>query len=536
MDSLPNNDYLLCQAISRFIPGVSNNQSVMENLASSFEGSAVGLEAKGALFLLKRTLASVRPVCVANTGFTPAQLKAVLTGPVADSNGLAQVWEAITTFDPEQDATQLCPERRALCIRVKNPILDALSAVAIFERDSSQPPFEERERVWGDLYALATGQAIARGMPGQVGDHGHDGYEVEEISDAPKLIGESLWIQHLRRELHQIYIPACGSRDPDPVLILGEKGTGKDLIARYIAAYSARRHKPFIAVNCAEITDELASSRFFGHRKGSFTGSIANEPGFFRAADGGVLFLDEIAELSLRAQGTLLRVLENRTIVPLGETKKSRIDVQVILATNRDLSPAVAEGTLRADLCDRFRIQAIHLQPLHERPSDIPLLVNHFIAHHEERMGKKTAGIEPDALKAMVGYSWPGNIRELARMCSVMVAHAAPNGPISLSLLSRQLPDLSKAEWNPKAGALLLGNVSMREALRVFEREIILSRLRQFGWDIRAARKSLGLPKTTFSRHVRELQLGPFLRGEMQRSEPAMLTSEPAMRSRSVAV
>ncbi|MBC7925525.1 MAG: sigma-54-dependent Fis family transcriptional regulator [Bryobacteraceae bacterium] len=513
MDSSASKDFCLSRALSLLVPGVSVSKTMVENLAASFEGAAEGLGAgKSALFLLKRTLASIRPVGISSVGYTPQQVKAAATGRISDGTGLSYAWDVLTGFERNRQPAQLHQNSRVLCVAVSNPVLDSIAAIAIFGRDESQPAFDEQERMWADLYALAAGHAIARGIEGTV-EVCTEPFEVEEITHAPKLIGESLWSQNLRRELHQIYIPSCGVRDPDPILILGDKGTGKDLIARYINAYSARRNKPFIAVNCAEITDELASSRFFGHRKGSFTGSVGNEPGFFRAAHGGVLFLDEIAELSLRAQGTLLRVLENRTIVPLGETKESRVDVQVILATNRDPARAVAEGILRADLCDRFQIQAIYLQPLRERPSDIPLLVNHFVAYHEERMGKKVMGIDPEALKAMVGYSWPGNIRELGRVCSLLVAHATPNSSIGLNLLSRQLPGVVNSEWNPKAGALLLGNISMRDGLRIFEREMILSRLRQFNWDIRATRKSLGLPKTTFHRHLRELKLTSVMSG-----------------------
>jgi DNA-binding NtrC family response regulator len=286
------------------------------------------------------------------------------------------------------------------------------------------------------------------------------------------------------------------------VLILGEKGTGKDLVARYLHAYSARRDHPFIAVNCAEITDELASSRFFGHKKGAFTGAILDEPGFFRAAHRGFLFLDEIAELSLRAQGTLLRVLENRTLVPVGETRETRVDVQVLLATNRDPEEAVKDGSIRGDLYDRFKTQAIRLQPLRERPWDIPALAQHWIAHHERRTRKKTLGLTQEALRAMVSYSWPGNVRELARVCSLMISHAKPGSRLEPELFNHCYPEILSANPNPKAGPVLWEDVPMRKAIRAFERELILSRLERHNWNVRSARESLGLPKTTFHRYA----------------------------------
>jgi transcriptional regulator with GAF, ATPase, and Fis domain len=168
------------------------------------------------------------------------------------------------------------------------------------------------------------------------------------------------------RDLH----PSLASERPDPILLLGERGSGKDLVARYLHAWSARRERPFIVANCAEISDELAASRFLGHQRGAFTGAVSDQPGFFRAAQRGVLFLDEIADLSPRAQGTLLRVLENHAVTPVGETKEVPVDVAVILATNVDLDQAVRDDRLRADFHDRFRVQALRIEPLRERPWD----------------------------------------------------------------------------------------------------------------------------------------------------------------------
>jgi two-component system nitrogen regulation response regulator NtrX len=309
----------------------------------------------------------------------------------------------------------------------------------------------------------------------------------------------------LRRELHEIYIPALDAESPDPILILGERGTGKDLVARYLHAYSSRRHKPLVIVNCAEITDELAGSRFFGHKKGSFTGALTDEPGFFRAADHGILFLDEVAELSLRAQAHLLRILENHRVTPVGQTREIPVDVAVVLATNRDLNEAVREGALRADFYDRFRALTIPLLPLRERPWDIPLLLEHFRRHHESRHRKRTLGFTHEALRALVSYGWPGNVREVARSCSLFVIHARPGAQIDRGLIERCVPEALDAAPNPKAGPLLWDGVSMHEAVRTFQRELILARLEGHGGNVKAARESLGLTKTTFHRYMKSL-------------------------------
>ena len=269
--------------------------------------------------------------------------------------------------------------------------------------------------------------------------------------DAPEILGDSAHTQALRRMLHETYIPALDVENPEPILILGERGTGKDLIARYLHAFSARHKRPLVVVNCAEITDELAASRFFGHKKGLFTGALTDEPGFFRAADGGVLFLDEIDELSPRAQAHLLRVLESHMVTPVGQTRGIPVDVAVVLATNRDLTEAVQAGTLREDFYDRFRTLAIRLLPLRERPWDIPMLLEHYRRHHERKHRKRTLGFTPEALRALAAYSWPGNVRDLARACALFVIHAQPGAPIDLALIQRCLPEVLQETPNPEA-------------------------------------------------------------------------------------
>ncbi|MCM2254670.1 MAG: sigma 54-interacting transcriptional regulator, partial [Vicinamibacteria bacterium] len=325
--------------------------------------------------------------------------------------------------------------------------------------------------------------------------------------NAPELIGDSAHVQALRRELHEVHIPAAEAPDPDPLLLLGEKGTGKDLVARYLRAYSSRRNQPFVAVNCAEITDEMAAARFSGHKRGAFTGALTEEPGLFRAAHKGVLFLDEIAELSLRAQGTLLRALENRTVVPVGDTVEVRVDVQVVIATNRDVTAAVADGSLKADLADRFQTRAIRLLPLRERPWDVPALVRHFLAGHERRMRKRTLGLTEPALRLLLGYGWPGNVREVDRVCSLLVTWARPGQRIDDALLRRVHPALAEAPPNPRAQPLLFEQSSLKESVRAFERELILARLERHGWNVRAARESLDVPRSTFHRYMTDLEI-----------------------------
>jgi len=471
------------------------------------------------LFLVEHKPSATRLQPFCNRGFTETQLQAAVQGRrEIEGTALSQVWHVIAKDSipgpapilREQPLTMV-PEIAScldyLCVGIDDPVLDRLTGVIHFERKSNgEAGFDETAAIWVNNYGLALSHFVARSLKERPERRSpQTRTPVSKCDDALTLVGDSVHIEVLREELQHAYIPASNAPEPDPILILGERGTGKDLVARYIHAHSVRSNRPYIAVNCAEITDELAASRFFGYKKGSFTGSLTDEPGFFRAADGGVLFLDEIGELSLRAQATLLRVLENRTVVPIGETRESRVDVQVILATNRDPQKAIADGSIRVDLLDRFGTQAIRLAPLRDRPEDIPTLARHFLAYHERRMQKKMLGIHPDALRMMVGYSWPGNVRELARVCSLLLTHAKPETVIDETLVSRLIPELAKKEWNPKAGPLLLGDVAMRDAVKIFLREMILSALRQHNWNVRSARQSLRLPKTTFRRYVQEL-------------------------------
>jgi DNA-binding NtrC family response regulator len=394
-----------------------------------------------------------------------------------------------------------------LCAPIRDPVREAVLAVVYFQNSGLTEAYGEDDRAWLEGYATAVGRICGFYFWKERQER-----ELRDLlataegsNDAPEILGDSAHTQALRRALHEIYIPALEAENPEPTLILGERGTGKDLIARYMHAFSARRKRPLVVVNCAEITDELAASRFFGHKKGSFTGALTDEPGFFRAADRGVLFLDEIADLSLRAQAHLLRVLENHRVVPVGETREIPVDVAVLLATNHDLEEAVRTGTLRADFYDRFRTLAIRLLPLRERPWDIPLLLEHFRRHHESKHRKRTLGFTQEALRALVSYDWPGNVREVARACSLFVIHARPGAQIDRDLIERCYPEVLRAAPNPKAGSFLWEGVSMDEAMQTFQRELILARLERHGGSVKAARESLGLSKATFHRYMKRL-------------------------------
>jgi DNA-binding NtrC family response regulator len=222
-----------------------------------------------------------------------------------------------------------------------------------------------------------------------------------------RIAGVSPWADQVRKAIELV------AAHQSSVLILGPSGTGKELVARAIHACSKRVAKPFIPVDCAVTTGTLFASHMFGHVKGSFTGATSSTLGCFRAADGGTIFLDEIGEMELELQAKLLRVLQQRTVVPVGSHEEIPVDVRVVAATNRDLGREVAEGRFREDLFYRLNVVTIRTLPLKERPEDIPVLAARYLAELAARHGLPLCALSPPAIDVLQGYAWPGNVREL---------------------------------------------------------------------------------------------------------------------------
>ncbi len=222
------------------------------------------------------------------------------------------------------------------------------------------------------------------------------------------------------------------------VMIVGDSGTGKELLARAIHKASPRNKGEFVAINCGAMPENLLESELFGHEKGSFTGATRDNPGLFRAADGGILFLDEIGDMPLPLQVKLLRVLQERQVRPVGGTKTIPVDVRVISATHRDLEAAMAEGKFREDLYYRLKVVSLTLPPLGKRQGDIPLLVNHFLKKLSQREGGKEKVYAPEAMELLVTTDWPGNIRQLYNMVEQNVA-LSPTPVISAAIVQKSL-------------------------------------------------------------------------------------------------
>jgi DNA-binding NtrC family response regulator len=269
------------------------------------------------------------------------------------------------------------------------------------------------------------------------------------------------------------------------ILLVGESGTGKDLLAQTIHRRSLRRSAPFFAINCGALTESLLESELFGHERGSFTGAMTTKRGIFEAAKGGTLFLDEITETSQAFQIKLLRVVETGEFFRVGGTRPLQTDVRLISASNRDLQKTTAEGRFREDLFYRLSVVQISLPPLRERVEDIPLLAARFLALHTRQIKKKVRGIHPDAMATLTQYAWPGNIRELENVIerAVIMAEAGEE------ILPAHLPFVPLEE-----------PTRVPEPTAVFkqaEREVIIQTLKQCNWNRSLAAKRLGIGRRT---------------------------------------
>ncbi len=277
------------------------------------------------------------------------------------------------------------------------------------------------------------------------------------------------------------------------VLITGESGTGKDLVARAIHAGSPRRPHMFLPYNCTSATRELADSQLFGHRRGSFTGAVADQPGVLRTAEGGTLFLDEIGDLPLDVQPKLLRFLEQGEVLPVGDTRPQRVDVRVVAATNADLEQRVAEGKFREDLFYRLSVIRIHVPPLRQRREEIPHLATFFLREACERLGKLGVRLNPETLNLFDAFQWPGNVRQLRNEVQRAVAMASPGGLVTPDLLS---PVFGAETPRSASGARSnLRRMSLAAAVEKIEREMIENALEQSAGNISETARTLGLTR-----------------------------------------
>jgi DNA-binding NtrC family response regulator len=286
------------------------------------------------------------------------------------------------------------------------------------------------------------------------------------------------------------------------VLLEGESGVGKELVAAAIHRNGPRKDAPFVTVNCGALPATLLESELFGYRKGAFTGADSDKRGLFEAAHGGTLFLDEIGEMSPEMQVKLLRALQAGEIRRVGETESREVDVRVISATNRDLSEEVAQKRFREDLYYRISAFPIRVPPLRERSADIPLLAAHLLQKSQERLGKRVGSLIPEALQQLAEYSWPGNVRELENEIERAIALAPENGPIGLECLSERV--LAAAGSSTGAAA---ASGSLKQARLAFEREYVGTVLRRHGGNATSAAQELGISRQMLQSKIKQYGL-----------------------------
>lgn len=311
---------------------------------------------------------------------------------------------------------------------------------------------------------------------------------------APEMLGEHASLLRVFDVLSRVADTDCS------VLVHGETGTGKELVARAIHAASGRGERPFIAVNCAAVPEQLMESELFGHSRGAFTGATTQRIGRFAAAHKGTLFMDEIGEMPLLVQAKLLRALQEKEITPLGESKPMDVDVRVIAATHRDLEEASAQKTFREDLLYRLDVIRVELPPLRARKEDISALVDAFIRQTNERRDRKVKGIDGPAMDILRNYTWPGNVRQLQNIIERVVLLRG-DGTITKDDIPEKLRGPAKAEMLDEAGlpqpVLPDHGIDLREAVERFESALIRQALERTSWNKNRAATILHMNRTT---------------------------------------
>ncbi len=381
-----------------------------------------------------------------------------------------------------QELLAICPDLPAVILTAYGSVQTAVEAMRFGAFDFLLKPFP-RERLLGTVDRAVERDRLVR-------ENRALRRQVEAVEPGDP-VGRS------PRFLEVLELARRAAPTDATVLLLGETGTGKERLARYLHRRSRRADRALLTVNCAALADALLESQLFGHRRGAFTGAEETRKGLFEEADGGTLFLDEVGDVSAALQAKLLRVLQEGEFLPVGDTVPRRTDVRVIAATNRDLAAAVAAGSFREDLYYRLHVVTLTLPPLRDRPEDIPAMVEEFVAESARRTGRTVKGLTPGALDACLDYPWPGNVRELKNVVERAVI-LAPGEWIDAPSLGLATPGPGPAE--PLAEDRPLWQVERDHIFRVLESR---------GWDKTASARVLGIGRTTLHRKIREYGIRP---------------------------
>ncbi len=386
-----------------------------------------------------------------------------------------------------EEAGRLQPEAAVILITGHASLETAVDAMRLGAADYLTKPVRISELRARLLRALETGELrranreLRRQLDRRYGLEG--------------LVGQSSAMQRVFDVLRQV------SPTSATVLVLGESGTGKELVARAVHTNSPRKDKPFVAVNCAALTQGLIESELFGHVKGAFTGAVAAKEGMIVHADGGTLFLDEVGDMPLETQAKLLRVLETREVQPVGGSATRRVDIRLVAATNRDLRDLVKEGRFREDLLFRLQVVTIELPPLRERAGDVPLLIDHFLGELAAEHGRTVRGVSPEVRRLLVRYPWPGNVRELRNAIENMVL-LGRGEVLDVDDVPDHIKQATGQPESPRGGFELAGR-----SLAELERALIEANLSLAGGNRHKAAGLLGIGERTLYRKIKEYGL-----------------------------
>jgi len=316
-----------------------------------------------------------------------------------------------------------------------------------------------------------------------------------QIGKEHEMIGDSRPIKELKQQI-KIAAPTSGW-----ILITGENGTGKELVARAIHFGSKRHDKPFVEVNCAAIPEELIESELFGHEKGSFTGATTQRRGKFDQAHRGTLFLDEIGDMSLKTQAKVLRILQEHKFERVGGNKTIEVDVRVIAATNKDLEKEIADGSFREDLYYRLNVIPFHVPPLRERKSDISRLATHFLQYFCSKESREIKTLDEESIQAITSYSWPGNVRELKNLIE-RLAIMTPGTTITSSQLPQSIHINQHAATKDQSSIGLMAN-TFRTAKEEFEKEFLIQKLEENDWNVSRTAEAVEIERSNLHRKIK---------------------------------
>ena len=377
-----------------------------------------------------------------------------------------------------------CPEQQVVMMSGHGTIETAVKATKLGAFDFIEKPLSLDKVLLVITNALKVSQLVEENRSLKA-----------KLAKGHEMIGASPAIRLLKEQI-AIAAPTSGW-----VLITGENGTGKELVARAIHSQSKRRDKPFVEVNCAAIPEDLIESELFGHEKGAFTGATAQRKGKFDQAHEGTLFLDEIGDMSLKTQAKVLRILQEHKFERVGGNRTIEVDVRVIAATNKDLEEEIGEGRFREDLYYRLNVIPFHVPPLRERCEDIPLLAHHFLEFFCSKESRGTKALAPEAMETLAGYPWPGNVRELKNIIE-RLAIMIPEQTIELRHLPRSIASRQSPRNTPN-GAGLTDVGTFREAKEEFEKEYLLQKLEEHDWNVSRTAEAIELERSNLHRKIK---------------------------------